>query len=140
MNTFKKLFRALRFGAIKRCLRKRGLISPVGDVDLPTVKKGYDEKLGSCLELDYSFEILEHCDIKESDDNKAVSIGWNHVRVCMSVNSIILLALQAIRDGGRQRRAIDMVSYVNKTTLTRTPKSEDLGVRTGGKSGNGQQV
>ena len=135
MNTFKKLFRALRFGAIKRCLRKRGLISPVGDIDLPTVKKGYDEKLGSCLELEYSFEITE-----QPSDDKAVSLGWNHVRVCMSVNSIILLALQAIRDGGRQRRAIDMVSYVNKTTLTRTPKSEDLGVRTGGKSGNGQQV
>ncbi len=121
MKIFKKLSRA-----IKQRLRKKGLISPVGDIDLPTVKKGYDEKLGSCLELDYSFEILEHCDIKESDDNKAVSIGWNHVRVCMSVNSIIMLALQAIRDGGRQRRAVDMVSYVDKITFNQNLRIRGL--------------
>ena len=98
VKTFKKLFRA-----IKHRLRKKGLLSPVGDLDLPKMFKGYDDKLGSCLELEYTFL-----------DSKGIQ--RNHVRVCMSVNSIILLAQEAVRKGGRQERVIDMAAYVSKIT------------------------
>lgn len=101
VKTFKKLFRAF-----KNRLRKKGLLSPVGDLDLPKVKKGYDDKLGSCLELEYVFEL------SEQDAGEGITLGRKRIRVCMSVNSVILLALEAVRKGGRQERVIDMVAYV----------------------------
>lgn len=111
MKTFKKLFRA-----IKRRLRSKGIFSPTVDLDLPKVLKGYDEKLGSCLELEYVFERTEHCAGEKPSDDKCIRLGRTHVRVCVSVNSIILLALDAVRKGGRQERSIDMIAYVSKDT------------------------
>ncbi len=123
IKTFKNLFRA-----IKHRLRKKGILSPTGDVDLPKLKKGYDAQLGSCLELEYAFEVTEqYAGCNGFSGGKSVSLGHKHVRVCMSVNSIILLALRAQRSGYRQDGKINMVAYVSKITLNPSLKIQTLG-------------
>ncbi len=84
--------------------------------ELPKLRVVFDEQLGSCIEMEYAFDDYHELSKYHTDD--AIVKRRVETRVRMSVNSIILTALDAYRnmDVPEFSRRVTIKAHVHKVT------------------------
>lgn len=91
---------------------------------LPKLHAAYDDELGPCIEMEYTFD--DYCDLNDPAvfarfpyaTRDATVAHRVETRVRISVNSVILLALNAYRhmDVPRHERKVTIAAHVHKVT------------------------